>query len=164
MPDIFGKFSLSLPIHIYIYIYIYIYIHIYIYIYIHIYIYIYIYWDSGGKNRDYTFVIAHSSGDLSNFIKSHDIDIYIYIYIYIYVYLEVGQVSKKTFLWREFHAYAIIRQIFWRSTVKILRGNSELQGIMRVYFSHFELYFAIHSCVLGTFQQHLLQFPTIIYK
>ena len=79
MPDIFGKFSLSLPIHIYIYIYIY----IYTYTYIYIYIYIYIYWDSGGKNRDYTFVIAHSSGDLSNFIKSHDIDIYIYIYIYI---------------------------------------------------------------------------------
>ena len=31
------------------------------------------------------------------------------------------------------------------------------------HFSHFELYFALHSCVLSTFQQHLLQFPTIIY-
>ena len=30
------------------------------------------------------------------------------------------------------------------------------------HFSHFELYFALHSCVLSTFQQHLLQFPTII--
>ena len=28
-------------------------------------------------------------------------------------------------------------------------------------FSHFELYFALHSCVLSTLQQHLLQFPTI---
>ena len=26
---------------------------------------------------------------------------------------------------------------------------------------HFELYFALHPCVLSTFQQHLLQFPTI---
>ena len=41
--------------------------------------------------------------------------------------------------------------------------NSELLGIMRVsFFSHFELYFALHSCVLSTFKQHLLQFPTII--
>ena len=31
-----------------------------------------------------------------------------------------------------------------------------------LHFSHFELYFALHSCVLSTFQQHLLQFPTII--
>ena len=30
------------------------------------------------------------------------------------------------------------------------------------HFSHFELYFALHSCVLSTFQQYLLQFPTII--
>ena len=30
------------------------------------------------------------------------------------------------------------------------------------HFSHFELYFALHSRVLSTFQQHLLQFPTII--
>ena len=29
-------------------------------------------------------------------------------------------------------------------------------------FSHFELYFALHSCVLSTFQQHLLLFPSII--
>ena len=28
---------------------------------------------------------------------------------------------------------------------------------------HFELYFALHPCVLSTFQKHLLQFPTIIY-
>ena len=32
-----------------------------------------------------------------------------------------------------------------------------------LHFSHFELYFALHSCVLSTFQQHLLQFPTIIH-
>ena len=31
------------------------------------------------------------------------------------------------------------------------------------HFSHFELYFALHSCVLSTFQQHSLLFPTIIY-
>ena len=31
------------------------------------------------------------------------------------------------------------------------------------HFSHFELYFVLHSCVLSTFQQHLLQFPTIIF-
>ena len=31
------------------------------------------------------------------------------------------------------------------------------------HFSHFELYFALHSCVLSTFQQHLLQFPTVLY-
>ena len=30
------------------------------------------------------------------------------------------------------------------------------------HFSHFELYFALHSCVLSTFQHHLLQFLTII--
>ena len=30
------------------------------------------------------------------------------------------------------------------------------------HFSHFELYFALHSCVLSTFQKHLLLFPTII--
>ena len=30
------------------------------------------------------------------------------------------------------------------------------------HFSHFELYFALHSCVLSTFQQHLLLFPSII--
>ena len=29
-------------------------------------------------------------------------------------------------------------------------------------FSHFELYFALHSCVLSTFQQHLLLFPSSI--
>ena len=34
---------------------------------------------------------------------------------------------------------------------------------MRVSFSHFELYFALHSRILSTFLQHLLQFPTIIY-
>ena len=31
------------------------------------------------------------------------------------------------------------------------------------HFSHFELYFALHSCVSSTFQQHLLQFPIIIF-
>ena len=31
------------------------------------------------------------------------------------------------------------------------------------HFSHFELYFALHSCVLSTFQQHLLQFLIIIF-
>ena len=31
------------------------------------------------------------------------------------------------------------------------------------HFSNFELYFVLHSCVLSTFQQHLLQFPTIIF-
>ena len=30
-------------------------------------------------------------------------------------------------------------------------------------FSHFELYFALHSCVLSTLQRYLLQFPTIIF-
>ena len=29
------------------------------------------------------------------------------------------------------------------------------------HFSHFELYFALHSCVSSTLQQHLLLFPTI---
>ena len=32
------------------------------------------------------------------------------------------------------------------------------------HFSHFELYFSLHSCVLSAFQQHLLQFPTIIFQ
>ena len=31
------------------------------------------------------------------------------------------------------------------------------------HFSRFELYFALHSCVLSTFKQHLLLFPTTIY-
>ena len=29
------------------------------------------------------------------------------------------------------------------------------------HFSHFKLYFALHSCLLSTFQKHLLLFPTI---
>ena len=33
-------------------------------------------------------------------------------------------------------------------------------GTCVFHFSHFELYFALHSCVSNTFQQHLLQFPT----
>ena len=32
------------------------------------------------------------------------------------------------------------------------------------HFSHFELCFALHSRVLSTFLQHLVQFPTIIYR
>ena len=43
--------------------------------------------------------------------------------------------------------------------------NSELQEIIRVsFFSHFELYFALYSCVLSTLQQHLLQFTTIRWR
>ena len=57
----------------------------------------------------------------------------------------------------------------WLNETRMIPCNSEFRAYALVthcvfHFSHFELYFALHSCVLSTFQQHLLQFPTIIWS
>ena len=48
----------------------------------------------------------------------------------------------------------------WRVRKHETQSNRELCVF---HFSRFELYFALHSCVLSTFKQHLLLFPTTIY-
>ena len=62
----------------------------------------------------------------------------------------------------EFRAYALVRQIksVWRVRKHETQSNRESCVF---HFSRFELYFALHSCVLSTFKQHLLLFPTTIY-
>ena len=58
----------------------------------------------------------------------------------------------------EFRAYALVRQ---KSVWRVRKHETQSYRESCVYhFSHFELYFDLHSCVLSTFQQHLLQFPT----
>ena len=65
----------------------------------------------------------------------------------------------------EFRAYALVREIFFFVLFQNLSDECVRVTGNHAYvfhFSHFELYFALHSCVLSTFQQHLLQFPTMI--
>ena len=115
-----------------------------------IYIYIYIYINiMRKKGRNYIFHIC----------------IYVYIYIYIYMFIQFKVTKMK-------HAWFPVNLSF-----VLTHSSDRFNGVWRVrkhetqcyrescvfHFSHFELYFALHSCVLSTFQQHSLPFPTIIY-
>ena len=116
--------------------------------YIYIYIYIYKYYEEKRTQLHFPYMY---------------ICICIYIYIYIFIQFKVTKMK---------HAWFPVNLSF-----VLTHSSDRFNGVWRVrkhetqcyrescvfHFSHFELCFALHSCVLSTFQQHSLPFPTIIY-